>query len=147
MIYVWKTLEGLVPDVGLEINNHISKGRLCYTKRTEATTQRMKTVAHNSFTKYGARFSNAVPKAIRELPGVTTDSFKHQLDRWLNTVLDEPPTPGYPNTAPNSLTDRRNNREAKLPGHSGGPSLLSSQRAKFYKVNKVIIITLHFTSD
>ena len=28
--------------------------------------------------------------------GVTTDSFKHQLDRWLNTVLDELPTPGYP---------------------------------------------------
>ena len=78
----------------------------------------MKTVAHNSFTKYGARLFNAVPKAIPELSGVTTDSFsfKHQLDRWLNTILDDPPTPPYPN----SLTDRRNNREAKLPGHSRG---------------------------
>ena len=38
VIYVWKTLEGLVPDVGLEINNHIRKGRLCYIKRTKATT-------------------------------------------------------------------------------------------------------------
>ena len=147
MIYVWKFLEGLVPDVGLEINNHIRKGRLCYIKRTEATTQRMKTVAHNSFTKYGARPFSAGPKAIQELFGVTMDSFKHQLDRWLNTLLDEPPTPGYPNivpntripqhcpqhqdtptlhpipgypnTAPNSLTDRRNNQDAKLPGHSG----------------------------
>ena len=81
VIYVWKTLEGFLPDVGLEINNHIRKGRLCYIKRTEATTQRMKTVVHNSFTKYGARLFNAVPKAIRELSDVMTDSFKHY---WTN---------------------------------------------------------------
>ena len=94
-------------------------------------------LSHNSFTNYGDQLFNGVPKAIWEQYSVTTETFKHQLDRLLNTILDEPPTPGYPNTrisqhqdiptpgypntAPNSLTDRRNNWEAKLPGHSGGP--------------------------
>lgn len=35
-----------------------------------------------------------VPKAIRGLTGITTDSFKCQLEWWLATVLDEPLTPG-----------------------------------------------------
>ncbi|KAG0722137.1 putative RNA-directed DNA polymerase from transposon BS [Chionoecetes opilio] len=75
----------------------------------------------NSFTRNGARLFNAVPKAIRELTGVSTDSFKHQLDKWLASVPDEPPTPGYPSTGSNSLACHHTTREAELPGHSGGP--------------------------
>ncbi|KAG0729802.1 hypothetical protein GWK47_029616 [Chionoecetes opilio] len=121
VIYVWKTLETLVPDVGLQVNHHPRKGRLCYIRRTQATTQRVATVVHNSFTRNGARLFNAVPKAIRELTGVSTDSFKHQLDKWLASVPDEPPTPGYPSTGSNSLACHHTTREAELPGHSGGP--------------------------
>lgn len=121
VIYVWKILEGLVPNVGLIPNNHPRRGRLCYIKRTEATTQRMETVAYNCFSKNGARLFNAVPKAIRKLSGVKTDYFKLRLDRWLATISDEPPTPGYPSTANNSLTTLQRAREADLPGHSGGP--------------------------
>ena len=122
VIYVWKILEKMVPDVGLQINHHQRRGRLCYIRRTQATSQRVATVVHNSFTRNGARLFNVLPKAIRELTGVSTDSFKHQLDRWLASVPDEPPTPGYPSTGTNSLTCLQyTNREAELLGHSGGP--------------------------
>ena len=121
IIYVWKILEGLVPNVEIKVNQHPRKGRLCYIKRTEATTHRAASVLHNSFSRNGARLFNAAPKAIRELRGVATDSFKLQLDRWLATLTDKPPTPGYPSTGTNSLAGLHTTRKMVLPGHSGGP--------------------------
>ncbi|MPC25325.1 hypothetical protein E2C01_018431 [Portunus trituberculatus] len=121
VIYVWKILESLVPNIGLTTNHHPRRGRLCYIKSMEATTQRVATITHYSFTRNGARVFNAVPKAIKELTGVTTDCFKRQLDRWLVTVPDEPPTPGYPSSGTNSLAGLLTAREMELPDHSGGP--------------------------
>lgn len=121
IIYVWKTLEGLVPNVGLKVNHHARRGRLCYIRRTQATTLRTATALHNGFSRNGARLFNAVPKAVRELTGVSPDTFKHHLDKWLSTVPDEPPTPGYPSTGSNSLADIRSTRDPELPGYSGGP--------------------------
>ncbi|MPC58121.1 hypothetical protein E2C01_052116 [Portunus trituberculatus] len=91
VIYVWKTLEKLVPDVGFQVNHHPRKGQLCYIRRTQATTYKVATVVYHSFTRNGAHLFNAVPKAIREMTGVFNDSFKHQLDRWLASVNDKPP--------------------------------------------------------
>lgn len=122
IIYVWKILEHLVPNVGLQINNHPRRGRLCFVKRTGGASQRVKTLIHHSFTFTGTRLFNSVPQEIRNLTGITPDSFKNKLDKWLVTVPDQPPTPGYTSTSTNSLQSVVHNMEGdELPGTSGRP--------------------------
>ena len=121
IIYVWKTLEGIVLNVGIQVNEHPRRGRLCYVKRTETISQRIGSIVYNSFAMNGTRLFNAVPKAIRDLSGVTSDQFKHQLDRWLAAVPDEPPTPGYPSITSNSIINLWRAEEVELPGRSRGP--------------------------
>ena len=41
------------------------------------------------------RLFNCIPGAIRNLTGVTTDTFKSHLDKWLKTVPDQPRGGGY----------------------------------------------------
>ena len=41
------------------------------------------------------RLFNCIPGAIRNLTGVTTDTFKGHLDKWLKTVPDQPRGGGY----------------------------------------------------
>ena len=112
ILYVWKSLEGLVPNVGFQANQHPRRGRLCQVRRAEGTSQRIQTLIHNSYTFSGTRLFNSTPRELRELKKIDPDSFKRQLDRWLSRVPDLPPTPGYTNSTSNSLVD------------SGGPPRL-----------------------
>ena len=41
-IYVWKILEGIVRNVGLQENTNLRRGRLCYVRTSQGTTQRMR---------------------------------------------------------------------------------------------------------
>ena len=41
------------------------------------------------------RLFNCIPGSIRNLTGVTTDTFKGHLDKWLKTVPDQPRGGGY----------------------------------------------------
>ena len=43
----------------------------------------------------GAQLFNVLPKPLRDMSGVSLDSFKRALDQFLNTVPDEPQIPGY----------------------------------------------------
>ena len=125
IIYVWKMLEGLVPNIGMQVNNHPRRGRLCYVRSTRGVTHRVKTITHHSFTHMGTRLFNSAPMGIRSLSGITTEKFKYHLDSWLSTVPDEPPTPGYPSQTNNSLQCL--SQEAmgtRVPGDSGGPPWL-----------------------
>ena len=55
----------------------------------------------------GARLFNLVPKEIRNLSGVTVDTFKSGLDAWLNQIPDQPTIPGRQRSAlTNSLIDQ-----------------------------------------
>ncbi|KAG0725173.1 hypothetical protein GWK47_039112 [Chionoecetes opilio] len=70
IIYVWKILEGLAPKVGRETKNP-RRGRL---------------FSHN-----GVRLFNCAPRHIRDPTGVTTDTFKHHLDKgWLTSQTNTP---------------------------------------------------------
>ena len=61
-IYVWKILEGIVPNVGLIENTHPRRGRLCFVRTTQGATQRVRTIVHNSFTYNGTRTFNCLPR-------------------------------------------------------------------------------------
>ena len=100
IIYVWKILEGLAPNLS---NNTIKpvysdrRGRQCSIPHLPRSNcpQRVKTVRDQSFGIKGPQLFNVIPKVIRNLSDVTIDQFKRQLDKFLRSVPDEPSVPGY----------------------------------------------------
>ncbi|KAK4325495.1 hypothetical protein Pmani_003945 [Petrolisthes manimaculis] len=85
------------------------------------TTQKVKSLIHNSFTYNGTRLFNCIPQQLRDLTGVSPETFKRKLDQWLQKLTDCPPTPGYPNSNQNTLPQIT--REAgglEYTGASGG---------------------------
>ena len=63
--------------------------------------------ARESSLQVKARLFNLVPKDIRDLKGVTVDTFKVGLDAWVSTVPDQPTIPGRQRAAlTNTLIDQ-----------------------------------------
>ena len=55
----------------------------------------------------GARLFNLVPTEIRNLSGVSVETFKSGLDAWLTTIPDQPTIPGRQRSSlTNSLIDQ-----------------------------------------
>jgi hypothetical protein len=102
IIYIWKILENKVPNITscrqIKISHtHDSRnGRMC-TEHVPAKTAccRVKTLVRNSFPIRAVKTFNILPKHLRGLTGCSVDQFKAQLDRFLASVPDEPPMPGY----------------------------------------------------
>ena len=94
MIYTWKIMEGLVPNVNSKIQsrNHIRLGRLCTTEHHNAKVRK---VREGSFTISGPRLFNSLPKHVRNLRGTSVEKFKNTLDAYLRLIPDEPQIPGY----------------------------------------------------
>ncbi|KAK4312705.1 hypothetical protein Pmani_015890 [Petrolisthes manimaculis] len=43
----------------------------------------------------GPKSFNSLPKEVRSVTGCSVDNFKSGLDKFLYTIPDEPPVPGY----------------------------------------------------
>ena len=70
IIYVWKILEGLVPNVikSIRPNVHIRHGRRCAIIRPNKSSLRwVQTIAEQSFCVNGPRLFNISPRQIRDL--------------------------------------------------------------------------------
>ena len=90
-IYVWKILEGLVPNFGLQSTVNNRRGRYCIVPTTRrVVSQRLKTIRFNSLGVFGPRLFNHLPSHIRDISGCSVDTFKNALDRHLSTIPDEP---------------------------------------------------------
>ena len=60
-----------------------------------------------SISVHGANLFNLLPRDIRDIDTGTVDMFKARLDDWLQTVPDQPTTPGRQRAAAtNSLIDQ-----------------------------------------
>ena len=103
IIYTWKILEGLVPNL---LSNPIEEKP--YNKRlgcrcldrpySRNSSSKLNTLRENSFAVTGPKLFNMMPKELRELRskhGVTVDDFKTALDHYLTTVPDEPQLRNY----------------------------------------------------
>ena len=100
IIYVWKILEGLVPNLSgrseLQRKSSLRFGTMCsIPSRVTSATSRIQTLRDGSFVFNGPRLFNALPAHIRNLTEIGTLSFKKELDRFLKTVVDEPLCRGY----------------------------------------------------
>ena len=89
IIYVWKTLEGMVPDSGIEKASEINDrlGRKCKIPSLKPK-ERMK--RESSFQVAGPKLFNAIPKNVRNITGCGAEDFKLKLDAFLSKVPDEP---------------------------------------------------------
>ena len=94
IIYTWKVLENLVPNVNGKVvsKEHIRLGRLCILSNQKTSAQKFREA---SFTYDGPRLFNSLPKHIRDLKGIPLAKFKCALDEYLRQVPDEPQIPGY----------------------------------------------------
>ena len=93
-MYVWKILEGLVPNFGLESTNNKRRGRSCVVPTVKRTAgQRIQTIRHNSMGVLGPRIFNCLPSKVRDISGCSIDTFKKALDKYLDIVPDEPRVP------------------------------------------------------
>ena len=107
-IYAWKILEGIVPNCGLEVLNSERRGREISIPELKGS-QRVETLRENSFQVKGARIFNSLPKSLRNLKQISVDDFKFKLDKYLETIPDEPSLPNYTPTACNQLTAKSSN--------------------------------------
>ena len=111
IIYVWKMLEGLVPDMGVEVLYNRRHGRACVVPhiRTSAPT-RVQNLRFSSFAVNGPRLFNAMPDKIRNMTDCSLNTFKNALDQHLKHIPDEPRVRGliqFCSRATNSLIDMR----------------------------------------
>ena len=89
IIYVWKTLEGKVPDCGVYEATGMSErlGRKC---KIPALKPKVRIKRDNSFQVAGPKLFNAMPKEVRNISCCGVEDFKKKLDSYLNTIPDEP---------------------------------------------------------
>ena len=90
-IYVWKVMEGMVPNFGVDIGCNRRTGRYCIIPKVRSTvSRRIQTIRFNSLAVNGSRIFNSLPIYIRNKTGCSVDSFKAAIDKYLKSVPDEP---------------------------------------------------------
>ena len=70
IIYIWKILEGRVPNCGIKETENIRKGRLCMIPPLKMCSARVKTLRENSFQIVGPKLFNCLPDKIRNKTNV-----------------------------------------------------------------------------
>ena len=99
IIYVWKILESIVPNLaevdgsGIIAFDHIRRGRLCFIPATRNTSYRNN--RHSSIRIHGAKLFNIMPKELRNSKDCSVDLLKMKVDKFLQSIPDEPQIPGY----------------------------------------------------
>ena len=90
IIYLWKILEGIVPNINDNIvptyNDRLGR-RICIVSHNN-------TLKQQQVTGIGVSLFNSMPMKIRNTSSVNVTSFKEVLDEFLLQVPDEPHIPG-----------------------------------------------------
>ena len=122
-LYTYKIKEGLVPNVsethGLQFHPNERHGCVCNVPKFPLYNNKAVKARNRSFALTASQLWNSLPKAVRDITGVSVDTFKRKLDSILKYYPDEPrcsATGVYTNSqgrTSNSLYDLYNNREVK----------------------------------
>ena len=85
-----------MPDCNVkEQNLSERKGRKCHIPRHRSQVMSSVTsMRDSSFQVNGPQLFNQLPKYIRDLTKCSIDEFKHEVDKFLQTIPDEPKCPG-----------------------------------------------------
>ena len=107
IIYIWKEIEASTDYDTTDFNTRT--GRKIIIDRSEEVL--------SPFRRMKVLF-NCLPKNIRNLSAITTDTFKNHLDRLLQRIPDDPNIPGYRKymaAASNSIVDQIQYQDSHLP--------------------------------
>ena len=75
----------------------------------------------NTITVFGTRLYNSLPKYLRDIESVKTEKFKSELDKFLDTIPDQPKMPNYATASgSNSILDQLTHLRAQGIYHNGG---------------------------
>ena len=92
IIYGWQQIEGIKENImKLRINNNKSNRLInngSGTKKGIKLFSKMKSKLYDSSLRETERAFNSLPRKLRNLTGVTTDTFKKHLDKWLLKIPD-----------------------------------------------------------
>ena len=94
IIYVWKIIEGLVPNCGIETITNERLGRFCKLPPLKKCHAKVSKLRENSFQTKGPQLFNSLPKELREKTNCNLEDFKSLLDQHLSRIPDEPNIPG-----------------------------------------------------
>ena len=101
IIYGWQQLEGQKENI-LKLKSRWNgrERRMIMTNipnqaNGKRLTSKEKNLIFNSPARQIQRLFNSIPAKLRNITGVSTDTFKKHLDVWLNTVPDQPRGGGY----------------------------------------------------
>ena len=108
LIFIWKLSQGLVGGYSLPFQ---------YSERRGATVlvppmaigcpASVRKAKEASLQVKGARLYNLLPKELRDMKGVSVNTFKTGLDSWLSAFPDQPTIPSRQRAAlTNSLIDQ-----------------------------------------
>ena len=101
IIYIWKILESMVPNLSQPIPYHFfdRRGRLCYSDHV--SSGRIGTLSYNSFRWRATRLFNCLPRHVRNMTSCSTVIYKKKLDLFLFNLDDKPCTPHFHNSVVN----------------------------------------------
>ena len=104
IIYCWKILNGLAPNCGLEeVENSCEtrQGRRIKVPNNKSTAETEK-LRQQSFQFNGPLLFNTLPAKIRNMKKCLVEDFKTELDKYIETIPDEPKIDGMnPNASDN----------------------------------------------
>ena len=109
IIYIWKSVNGFVPSLGLGSNNK-STGRSGPTLNIEAIRGKVlsaKTLKAHSLKNHETAIFNMLPIDLKTFDG-TVNQFKNKLDRFLTLFPDRPHMDGQITGATNLEGDPSN---------------------------------------
>ena len=96
ILYVWKIIEGKVPNFGISVYESQRHGRMCRLPKINTKTSRAtQTLRESSLSVHGPRLFNVLPQAFRNKTGCETESAKRTLNNQLQLIPDQPRIPGY----------------------------------------------------
>ena len=111
IIYIWKILEGRVPNCGIETVENLRFGKLCSIPPLKKCSTKIQTLRENSFQVKGPQLFNILPAKLRNMTKCSIDDFKFALDQFLSGIPDEPNVSGpeYTPRACNQTTGKPSN--------------------------------------
>ena len=108
ILFIWKVLQGYVEGYSVDIIRSPRRGcLLVVSKINSKAPASVRNAREASLSVQGAKLFNLMPQLLRDKSTGSVDSFKHELDSWLQTVPDQPTIPGRQRAAnSNSLIDQ-----------------------------------------
>ena len=102
IIYGWQQIEKIKENVlKLELSGRNSNRRIKqrqasnYGAEKERILPSIKTKIHHCPARKIERAFNCMPRELRDVTGVKTETFKKYLDKWLSEIPDQPRGGGY----------------------------------------------------